>query len=752
MPQPATPAAESKIGAQPAEGQGGSTPVEPNLLLVLGLLWRHKALILSTILLGTLATVLILFQLTPRYDAQAQILIATRPANVVDIENVLEALRPDRTTVQSEAEVLASRSLAEQLVDELGLMEKPEFNQSLRPPSLRNPVEWFAAALRAAQADDGPGASAAPEEAESLIRNDVITALQEAMTFEIVRISRVISVGATSEDPNLAAAIANTLTEIYLREQLRQKSAATQHAASWLDERVQALRGQVEQSQRAVEDYRQQEGLAETSNVTLVEQQISEVNTQLIAARAETAEADARLRQARALMDSEGGIYAAADVLAAPLIQNLRMEEARLAGEAAQMASEYGRRHPKMINVTAELSDIRAKISVEVERIVRSLENSREVAGTRERTLEQSLEDLKAEAARLTASQARLRVLEREAAANQTLFDVFLARWKETGQQEELQSADARIISRATAPSKPSWPNSAAAIGIGFMASVLLALALVFFVEQMFNRGYRHAEQIEDQMNTGTLGLIPMLAEDEEQLVDYVTEKPTSAFAESLRMLHTGLLLSDDGEASATSVLITSSVAEEGKTFIALALARLTAQSGRKVLLIDADLRHGQIGKRLQMDQKLGLAHLLTGRVKSANKAIVRDEKTGLDVLVAGRMRHMPPDLVRSGSMSHLIAEAKTDYELIVIDSPPALLVSDARTLAKIMDKTVFVVRWATTARKIALAGLKQLVESGAQVSGAVLSMVETGKNMRYPYYGPGAYGLYTRYGRYYSR
>lgn len=740
--------------APPAAAAGGRfepAPREPDLRDALGLLWRRKWLILTTALAGTLATATTVVQLSPRYTAEAQMLIAPRAAKVVDIEDVLEALRPDRTTVQTEVEVLRSRALAEEVAGRLRLSEVPEFNRRLRPPSLRNPLDWLGRLLDPERDAAGEAGRSARDEDEA------VDALLQAVTVNVVKLSRVVAVGATSEDPELAAAIANTLADAYLDAQVAEKDRATSRAASWLNERVAALREQVETSNRAVEDHRQRHGLAETSDTILVEQQISEVNTRLVAARARTAEADARLRQARELAATEDGIYGASDVLASRLIQDLRMQETRLMGEAAQMATEYGPRHPKMINAGAELSDIQATIAAEVERIVGGLENALEVAQTGERALRQSLGDLRAEAARLTAAQARLRVLEREAEANQTLFDVFLARWKETGQQEGRQSADGRIISRATVPTAPSWPNVPATVAIALVAFTLLGLALTYLAEQLLERGFRHPGQLEDALGVGALTSVPILSGSDESFEDHVLDKPSSALAESLRMLHTGLLLTDADETPCTSVLITSSVASEGKTFIALSLARLLASMGRKALLIDADLRHGQVERRLGLRASAGLAELLTGGAGLAEQFIARDERSGLDVLLAGRSTLPVANILQSRQMSRLLESLRTRYELIVIDSPPLLLVSDARTLARLADHTVFVVRYGDTPRKVAATGIKSLAEAEAHVTGAALSMVETRKGSGYyPYgygygYGPGAYGMNKKYASYYA-
>lgn len=724
--------------------------VEPALLEALGLLWRYKALIFATAALSMLVSALIVFQLTPRYTAEAQVLIGTRSANVVDIESVLQALRPDRATVQNEVEVLASRSLAGAVVDELGLVEKPEFNRQLRPPSLLgNPLRWLPEPL---------GGAPAPGEAARRVRDDTVTALSEALSVEPVRLSNVVTVAVTSEDAELSASIANTLSEIYLRQLLEEKFAATEQAAGWLNERVLTLREQVEQSERAVEEFRQEQGLTQTSDSTLVEQQISEVNSQLIAARATTSEADARLRQARELIGSEDGIFSMPEVLAAPLIQNLRLQEAGLVGESAQMAQEYGPRHPRMINITAELKDVGAKIAEEVGRIVASLENNLEVARTREFALEGSLEELKAEATRLTSSQARLRVLEREAAANQALFDVFLARYMETGDQEDLFSADARIISRATVPVEQSWPNVSAAMGISVAVSALLALLAVFVAEQVFERGFRHSGQLETDMKIASFGAVPMLKDQQHPVIDHVLENPMSIFSESLRMLQTGLLATHAAKSDSISVLITSSVAGEGKTFLAVALARLIALSGRKTLLIDADFRNGQIAKRLGLPDEFGLAHLLTGREKPGGTVTQRDERSGVDVLTAGKSLKVRTDIVHSQVMSKLLADFKTEYDFVIVDSPPVLLVADSLIIARTVDATVFAVRWANTPRKVAGAGLKQLLDSRASVAGAVLTMAQGHRKGYYSYsygsygYGPEPYGLSSKYSRYYAR
>ena len=442
-------------------------------------------------------------------------------------------------------------------------------------------------------------------------------------------------------------------------------------------------------------------------------------------------------------------------MLASPLIHRLREREADVARRVAEMATEYGPRHPKMINIQAELQDIRGRIEAEVEKIVRGLSNEFEVAQAGERTLERNLSNLQEEATRSGAAHGQLRVLEREAAASRALFDTLLARFKEAGGRDEIQHADARIISYADVPALPTWPRKGLVVGAALAVSTFLGVLLVLLLE-LLDRGFRSSEQIESVTGAGTLSLIPLLAGlrlNRGSPVQYVLDRPASSFAESLRTLHTGLLLSDVDTAP-KSVLITSSLPVEGKTTIAIAMARLIARSGRRVVLVDADLRRSQVAKILELSNEQGLVEILGTQEASLETVIQHDRDSGLHVLTAGsRSVSNPPDLFGSSRMRDLISALQHTYDLIVIDSPPLHVVSDSRVLARMVDKTVYVIRWEKTKREVATLGLKQLLESGASVAGVALSMVNVRKNARYAYPDSGYY-YYRRsreYRRYYT-
>ena len=728
---------------------------------------RHKGLVFAVMAVGTLAAWLVVSQTTPRYSARALILVGVPKTNVVDVDDVLHGLRTDRATLESELEVLRSRTLAAKVVDALGLVDEPAFNPRLRPPrrsllgmvSMLNPLRWIPPEWRASlrgTASVEPPPPPTPEEIERRTRAAVVARVQGAVSTRIQGRSRVIAVTVRSTDAKLAAAVANRLSELYLLEQLEAKFDATRRATDWLNTRVEELRLQVEASERAVEEFRQAQGLVQGKGATVTEQQISEISTQLILARTKTAEAEARLRQIRSLTSAEGGVESAADVLASPLIQRLREQETDVARRAAEMSTELGARHPRMINIKAELEEVRAKLAAEVEKIVRGLTNALEVAQIRERTLERNLESLKTEAATASSAQGQLRVLEREAEANRALFDTVLARWKETGRQDEIQHPDARIISHAQVPRGPSSPKKRRIVAIAWVLSTFLGIVLVHLVEQM-DSGFRSAVQIEDMTGVGTLALVPMVSTvrlRRRSLADYVLARPASSFAESIRTLYTGVLLAGAG-GTTKSILVTSSLPDEGKTTLALAMGRLLARSGRQVVLVDADLRRSKVAGELGLADDVGLLQLLAGRRNELTEAIQRDAASGLHVLTAGR--GTPPnssDLLSSPRMEALMTTLGDMYELVIVDSPPVHVLTDARVVSRLVDATVFAVRWSVVRREVAALALAQLRKSGAEVAGVVLSMVNVRKNARYGYGDSGyyyGYGSSRRYRGYYA-
>ncbi len=709
---------------------------------LLRVLRRRKGIILGTIVTITALALLIIFQLTPRYTASSVVMIDPREVQVVDVEAVLSGLSSDRETIESEIQVIRSRGLAKKVVAKLKLDKDPEFNDLLRPPTVAGRLldfrQYFSKQEKLSE-----------EETAERARTRIIDAFVEKLEVKQEGRARVIFVSFESENRHTAALVANTLADLYIVAQLEAKFEATKRANTWLNERLSELRAEVGASERAVEEFRAKSGLVRGKDVSLAFQEISEVSSQLIQARLARAGAEARLRQIEVRLSSVDGVDSVSEVLESPLIQRLRQQEADVERSEAELATVFGARHPKMINVRAEVRDLRAKIEREVGKIVGAVRNEVAVARAREAALEKSLEKLKSELTGLNKSEVQLRAHEREAQANRTLFETFLARFKETSSQQGFQQADATILSRADVPDKASFPRKGLLLAVSMVGAGVLGLLLAFAREQL-DHGFRSMEQLEQLMGVSALGIIPSLKRlgaAGKAPEAYLLERPTSAYSEAIRSLHTGLLLSDVDQPPKV-ILIASALPKEGKTVTAVSLARILGSIGHKVIIVDCDLRRATAHEAFGVSSRPGLVECLTGE-KPVDEAIQKDEKSGAHLLAAGAPAPNPPDLLGSEQMKNLLVALAESYELVILDSAPVLAVSDARVLSRLADKTVFLVRWTDTRRETAVAALRQLIDAGSDVAGVVLTMVDVKKHARYGYADSGYY--YGRVKKYYT-
>lgn len=700
---------------------------------------RRRLTVLLTTVLGLLVAVLIVSRITPEYTAKATVMLDAREANVVDFEEVLSGLPRDEDTVNSEILVVRSPVLAASVARDLNLAADPEFNPDISGDGgildtigLGGIADFFGGAR-----STGP----LVEEARiAVIHDAVIEQVMARLNVNRIGRSRALDIRFTATSPDLAARFANGLADAYLADQLRAKRQATAGAQTYLDARVQELRDRVNASERRIEEYRIRAGLIGDQGATVADQQLSEINTQLVLAQVGRAEADARLAQVRRLVRS-GRPEAASEVLASQLIVNLRGRETAAEQQIAELAEEYGARHPRMIGARAELQDIQGRIAAEVGKIVTSLENDVAVARAREAALARNVGALEQTAANQGAAEVQLRALEREADAARSLFQLFLSRASETETQTELQTPDARILARAAPPSSPAFPDPMIILPIAGVLSLIIGMALALMQEQL-DEGYRSGEEAELDLATSLMALVPRVSRKRGLGVapeKYALARPGSAFAESLRSIDTGLRLFDV-DSSPRSVLITSALPNEGKSTLAMSLGRLLAKGGRPVLLLEADMRRPQAARTLGLPDTGGLLEVLLGEV-SEHDVIQVDPESGLHVMAAGGADvQSPPNLLGSQPMNDLLRRLETNYDLVIIDTAPLMVVSDARALARHVDAVLFVVRWASTRRQIARGALRQLLDAGARVAGVVLTQVDVRRLAQYAYGDKGAY------------
>lgn len=710
-----------------------------------GMLRRHRIAFALAIVLSTLAALAVAVVQTPRYSAWTELLIDLRKPNVLEgsgsiIPDIPVTSNMATAAIRGEIAQIGSNEIVGRVVDRLGLVQDPEFNERLAaelapPPSA---FEGWLDGLRAAPGAllDGVAAmlgvgsdeeaAAAGGEGDRAVseRARVMRSVARDLTVANDGRSFVLSIGFSSENPRKAALIANTFAEEYLASQVRLKQEALQRAQDWLNERIVALRSEVERSNQSVLDLRDRNQIVELQNGTVTAQQLAELNSQLILARSNRAQAEARLRSATQLTSNSGRYDGTLEVFQASAVQGLKQQEGDLRRQEAELASRLGPRHPDLIQVRAELEAIRGKIDDEIDAIVRGLQNEVNVAVSREASLEQALTALEQRATTAGRTQMEILQIDQEAETSRTLLDSVLTRYKELIEQTDLLEPDARTISEAAVPLSPVGLGRKQIVAAGLGLGAILGIIVVLVLEQV-TRGFRSSDEAERLLGMPVLGAIPRLRFGRwRNPADYVVDRPLSVYAESLRRLFATIRLM--GRLRQGSVLVVSSaIPNEGKTTLVMSLARMLAGAGVRTLVIEGDLRRPSLSAMFQPEDPQGLCEVLAGQRELAT-TVLTDPRSGAHVLLAGRPTSDPADILDPRRVRGLFDEARRRYDLVLVDTAPAMVISDTIVMAEQADAVILATRWSSTPRKVVVKAAALLRECGANLVGTVLSRVET--------------------------
>jgi polysaccharide biosynthesis transport protein len=720
---------------------------------LLAILRRRRRVVFWVTTMVTTVALLMGLQVAKTYTATAQVMIEPREARIVDVEKVAPGLpAEDNAIIETHIKLIQSRATLARAVDDLNLLSDPGFVASRMPDaSVGGPVallagwlpEWMADqlpvrwAVAAGITTDGP-----PGLDPDVLREQAIEALRGDIKVAQAGRSYVLSLSYTSTRPHEAVRIANGIADAYVDVQLDEKLSATRRASTWLGEQVEQLRWRVLSSEIAIEEFRAANGLVDTAGPPLDSHQLAVITNALIDARAERTAKEGRLHSLREMRAGGHGLESSAEVLSSPLVLNLRAREMDLLREEAQLSREYGAHHPLILELKAEQDNLADRIDYEIGNVIANLENDVALARSRERAHAEHLREAKGQSALTGHAEVQLRELEREAAANRSLYETLLIRLKETEQQQEIVQADARLISPAQLPGAPSSPSPKLFAVVGFTASLVFSSILALLLEQL-DSTLRTGRQVEELLGLPSLGLVPKVADApaETRLHAHMIDQPQSAYAEAVHALHTQVCLARIDRPPPSAILVTSALPGEGKTSLAASLAVFAVQLGHKTLLIDLDFRRPAVARAFQAQPKADLTAVLagTGRLEHA---IVRDPDSGVALLVAGSGHGNPITLLTSKRLQAVLRAARECYDYVIIDTPPVLGLPDVRALAPAADAVLFVVRWDQTNRDAAAAALKQLAAVAAKISGVVLNQVDMKKHASYAYGDEGQYYL----------
>jgi succinoglycan biosynthesis transport protein ExoP len=714
---------------------------------------RRQLPLMAIVIACALALGLVYLVTSPaRYTATGTMVIDTRKVQLFQQQSVLGDIAIDAGTVETQVQILRSENISLAVIKDLRLTDDPEFVG--RGGGLVGTMMGFVADLF--------GAEEAKSEFE--LTRKALEKFEAERTIKRLGLTYAMELSFRSLSPDKAASIANAIADAYIVDQLEAKYQATKRASLWLQDRIKELRTQASAAERAVIEYKEKNNIVDTGGRLISEQQLAEVNSQLILARASTAEAKARLDRINDILRQEIPNESVADALKNETIIKLRGQYVDMAGREANWSEKYGRNHLAAINLRNQMQEIRRSISAELGRIQQAYQSDYEIAQARESSIKNSLANVVSETQSTNQAQVALRELESNAQTYRAMYDSFLQRYMEAVQQQSFPITEARLISPASRPLKKSDPKSTIVLAVSLAGGLVLAFGGAY-LRELSDRVFRTSSQIEDALQVNCLAVVPAIKAGKarrpdgpageaavsraEPMMAHVVDQPFSRFAEAIRSLKVAADV--NGVIKSNAVIgVTSAMPGEGKSTIAANFAQLIAHAGGRVLLIDGDLRNPSTTRALIREARPGLVEVVAGKL-ALSDALVRDGSTGLSFLPAGATSKLlhTNEILASAAMRRLIDEARAAFDYVVVDFPPLAPVVDVRATTGFVDCYLFVVEWGKTRTDVvehALAGARQVYD---RLLGVVLNKADTQMIGRYEHYHGNYYDRkhYARYG-----
>lgn len=745
-------------------------------------IYRGKWILLLTMAVSMGATTYWLLHATPLYSADVLIVVDSRPSNIVRVEEAVQDVSNDAAKVNTEVAVLESRGLAAKVIRDLELEKDPEFIRDLEldahpesfwdlefdsdaefapaalsgaDPALGDPAAQALNSEPLAQFDPRPlftavtgvwknawsflttawagreasdtwseEGAAGEEQSAHLLGADekrgaaLLEAFLARLSVESEDKSRLIRIGFTSADPSRAALISNKLVETYMESQLQMKSEGARRAAEWLEVRLAELGETVKSLEGGVQRQRAETG---SNGIDIVSQRLAQLNTQLVGTQAASAAAAARYQQVRTVLESRGNLNGLPAILASPNVLALRAKHTESEQTLSELSTIYGENHPQIISTRSEIVGIEQRLSSEISNVLAGLRNELESAQIQEAAMRSDLEAVSEEMVKLKASEAEIGQVAQRLQANQDLYQNLLKRYTEAVALRENQQPDARIISPAQIPLRPSHPNFPRIMALSFVGSASLAVCLLVISERLRQK-LGTVEDVERHLGLQVIGTVPDLPRLRRLGSgprDYIEREPLSEFGGAFQRLRALLTLSNHRVMPRT-VLVTSCTAGEGKTTISVCLGIASISSGQAVLLVDCDFARPQVHRMLNVSNDKGLTDILKGTA-TLEEAITHAKGSNLSILTIGRSPDGAIDLLNSTRMEELLTQLQAMFDIIILDSAP-VQVSNALILGGLAEKTIFVTRREWTTHREASYAVKQLELYGADIAGVVFN------------------------------
>jgi succinoglycan biosynthesis transport protein ExoP len=711
----------------------------------------------------------------PLYTATASLLLDNKRVRAVEEAYEVTSLGFDvsASAVDSQVEVIKSDSVALAVVDKLGVLKDTGVAQ-YRPSAIALLKAQFWKLFSFGESEAVP----LPPPTEEEKRRGMANGLRGGVMVQRVPRTLVLEISYISPDPVTAARIANGFAEAYLVDQLDAKYDAARRASEWLQARMAELKQQVLATDLAIQKFKADNDLISSSGRLMSEQQLTEVNTQLVTARAETARAEARYERIKTIIDGHQTDAVVTEAIGNQIIEQLRSRFVNAVKREAELLAKLGPEHGSVVNLRQEISEYERLMFEELGRLAGVYRSELEIARSREKSLKESLSGLVGTTVAANETLVALRELEREAETYKNLYESFLKRYQEVVQQQSFPITEARVIKHAQKPGGASHPRKYRAIALGIMFGLGIGVC-IGALREFKERAFRTADQVRDELGLEFMGMLPMIkpgkekkaqsklaipailkggeqAEKAEALskipgtMRYVLDHPLSGFAETLRAVKIAMDLTLP-DRPVKLIGIVSVLPNEGKSTVSKNLGSLLAHLDTKTLLIDADIRNPSLTVSIAPNAKQGLIEAVI-EGKPIKELLLYEPESSLAFLpavVRTRVTHTS-EFIASPGMKSVLKQAAQDFSCILIDLPPLGAVVDVRAVAPHLDAFVLVTEWGKTARALVRTTLESERQVRDKCLGVLLNKVHMRELKLYENYGFKDY-YHGRYGNYYS-
>lgn len=694
----------------------GEVPHEESGPIDLRAIWsavyRNRLKLVVTIVAALLLGLLVTFLSTPIFRAEARIQIDQQAAEILagnDVEPNSDSVMDGDRFLQTQIDVIKSRTLARQVAENLGLYRNNQFFDKMHMKPATEPRGAY--------------------NLQQTHREQIVDALQRNLDIELPVESRVAIISFDSPDRQLSASVANSFADSYIVSNIQRKFNTTAYARQFLEGQLRQTRQRLEESERAQIDYARSAGLIDASTGagdgqstgprSLTTANLVQLNQSYALASASRVAAEQRWREA-----SGTALLSQPEVLANPAIQTLLQERAKLQGEYAQNAKRYLGDYPGQTQAAAQIETVTSQIERLARGIRDGIRQQYQIAVAQEKALSSDLEKMKGTTLTEQGRGVKANILRREVDTNRTLYDALLQRYKGVSATAGASSNNVSIIDRADPPIRPVSPKLFLNLALALFAGLLLGVGYVVLREH-FDDAIRSGEDVESELGVSMIGVVPILATD--QTPGGELQKVRSDMSEAYYALRAALELSTPSGAP-HSLMVTSSGASEGKSTTSYALARGFAQIGRRVALIDADMRKPAQHRNFGLSNKVGLANLLA-RQATLHEVLQRTDTPNLSLIAAGPVPINPAELIAGAGFAALLDQIKAEYDIVLVDAPPVLGLADAPTLASQVEATLFVVQANHARGRHARMALTRLKIARAAVVGVLLTKFDAKAN-----------------------